>query len=814
MKHALRSLLKSPGFTAIALLTLALGIGMNTAMFSMLNGFLLRPLSYPHAEQLFRLDRATSQRPLGDHAIANILDLARDSAGFAQLATYRYWGFTLTAPRQPADMPFSLRVTGNYFDVLGVKPEFGRNFLPDEDAPGRNNVIIISHHYWQTHFGGAPDTVGRVVRIDGTPTEIIGILPANDDAVRLTGLVSVYRPIAFTASDRADRAYHNMPVIGRCRDGVTLNQAAAQFATLGQRLAADHPAENAGFDLKLRPLQSTTLTGTSRTTTFLLIGLSSFVLLIACANLGNLLLARAIARAREFSIRASLGASRLQLIKPLAAESLLLAIGGGVAAMLVCIWTSAWLAQRFGGPDNPVNFSPDVRVLGFTIALSLLTALFFGVAPAWWAARINVNDSLKSVARGTTGNRAQHRYRQALLVAQFALAMVLLAGAGFFIKGVERLTHIESGWKPDTLITGSVNLASAKFNAAEPIIAFHTQLRDRLLALPGVANAAVSFEEPLYDAPAQRSYRIEGRPASAPGQEPVAFTNGVWASYFDTVGTRLLRGRVFDNTDALTSHPVVIINDAMARALFPNEDALGRRLALVGDNSPNPWAEIVGIVEDVHSQRVQPSGIRFQVYKPFVQEAWQYAMISVRATSPSQVPGLLEPIRRTLAELDPDQPITNLLPATLRVANNAGFWRTINQLLMLFAGLGLLLAAIGIYGVTARLVTQRTTEIGIRMALGARSQQVVSNIARGVAGLIGVGTGIGLFWTVLLMLVLRASSGSADIGIGNLTVYRPSIDPIALLAIAGVTAFVGVLAAFVPARRATKMHPLVALRHE
>ncbi len=805
LRLALRQLRKSPGFTALALITLALGIGMNTAMFSMLNGSLLRPLSYPHAEQIFRLDRASPQDPFGDHSVANFTDLARDSASFAQLAAYRYWGFTLSEPNRPADMPFALRVTANYFDTLGLKSELGRNFLPEEDIAGKNNAIIISHGYWQKRFGGASDTLGRTVRIDGTPTEIVGILPASDDAdaSRLTGAVEIYRPMGLSAGERSNRTDQAVSVIGRYRDGVTPGQAAAQFAALARRLAGDHPAENANLDLRVRSLQSTTLTGVSRTTTFLLIGLSGFVLLIACGNLANLLLARAIARAREFSIRGALGASRTQLIKPLAVECFVLAVGGGLAAMLVSVWTSAWLAQRFSGPGGTTDFSPDGRVLFFTISLSLITALLFGIAPAWWAARVDVNDSLKNGTRGTTGNRAQHRYRQALLVIQFALALILLAGAGFFINGIARLTHIESGWRPDALITGSVNLASAQYSTAEPIIAFHTGLRDRLLALPGVANVAVSFEEPLYDAPAQRNYRVEGREPPPPGQEAVAYTNGISASYFDTVGTRLLRGRLFDATDTLVSRPVVVINESMARALFPGQDALGQRLGVVDNNPTVLWAEIVGIVEDVHAQQVQSSPILFQVYKPFVQEAWQYVTISVRASDPAKVSSLLEPIRRAIAALDPEQPITNLMPAPLRIQRNVGFWQTISQLLILFAGLGLLLAALGIYGVTTRLVAQRTAEIGLRMALGAQVRDVVKLVLGGglrttllgaVAGLIGA-----LFLSHFLTQKLPAFGGN-------------SLLPIATAA--GLLIATAALACWLPARRAAKVDPIVALRAE
>ena len=802
MKLALRSLLRTPGFTAIAILTLALGIGMNTAMFSMLNAFLLRPLDYPHAEQLFRLDRSTAQQPFSNPTPANFTDLATASAGFADLAAVRYWGFTLTESNQPADMPFSARVTANYFDVLGLKPQLGRNFTAAEDASGKSNVLVISHSYWQSRFGGSPDIIGRIVRLDGAPAEIIGVLPARDDAVRITGPIALYRPMATTDAERLNRIEGNVTVIGRYRDGIKPGQAAAQFDAIARRLATDHPAENPALALRIRTLQSTALGGVVRTITFVLLGLSGFVLLIACGNLANLLLARAISRARESSIRAALGASPAQLIKPLAAECVLLATAGGLAAVLVSMWTSDWLARRFGGPSNPIEFSIDGRVLAFTVGISFLTALFFGIAPAWWSSRAKINDSLKSGSRGTTGSRSQHRYVQALIVTQFALALVLLAGAGFFIRGVHRLTHVEGGWDPSALITGTVNLASSRYNSAEPILAFHTQLRERLLAVPGVANVSVSFEEPLFNAPAQRSYFVEGRERPKPGQEAVAFTNGVSESYFDTVGTRLLRGRNFDRRDTPTSPPVVVINNTMARALFPGEDAVGRRLGLLGAQ-PAVIAEIIGVVDDVRSPDIRPSPIVFQVYKPFAQESWQYATIAVRASDPAKVPSLLEPIRRAITALDADQAVINLAPAPVRIQQSTAFLQTINQLLLLFAGLGVLLAALGIYGVTARLVAQRTGEIGIRMALGARVHDIVNLVLAGGLRLTLVGALVGFIGAVFLARYL--ASEMPGFGHGGLM-------PIAVAA--GFLVLVALVACLVPARRATKVDPLVALRAE
>jgi putative ABC transport system permease protein len=799
-RFAGRQLVKAPGFTAVAVLTIALGVGLNTAMFSMLNGFLLRPLAYPEAHRLFRLDRSTPQGFSDSHSAPNFDEISRASSGIAELTAYRFWAFTLSDGDQPPEVPLALGVSGNFFNVLGIQPREGRSFIASEDVAGKNNVIVISHRYWQSRFKGDPKIVGRTVRLDGFPVEIVGVLPRSEDTLRLFGPIAIYRPMALSNEQKVDRT-PGFRVIGRYRGTITPKQAAGQFETIGRQLAAVDP-QNAGTGLRLVSLQSVTLTGISRTMTFLLVGLSGFVLLIACANLANLLLARSLARGREFSIRAALGASRTQLIAPLVAECFLLTLAGAAGAALVSRWGTVWLGQRFGDPSSPADFSPDVRVWAFTIGASVVTAFLFGVTPAWLVARIDSNDALKNNSRGFSGGRSQTRFRQALIVTQFALALVLLAGAGFFIRGVERLSRVESGWNPDALISGSLNLASEKYNRAEPIIAFHTQLRERLLALPGVANSAVSFEEPLYSSPAQRRYIVEGRPLPPAGQEPLASTNGVSASYFDTVGTRLLRGRLIDHTDQLTSRPVVVINEAMARSLFGDEDPLGRRLGLAGQADPY-WAEIVGVVEDVKSPRVGPPPTLFAVYKPYVQEAWQYVTITIRAADPSKVSGLLEPIRRTVASLDPDQPVLGLQPSLQRIERENDIWQTIRQLLVLFAGLGLLLAALGMYGLISRLVLQRTGEIGIRMALGAQIRDIIGLVLGGGLRMAVVGTIVGLVGAGLLGRFLTAEMPVFGGAIGG---------PIATAA--GVLIVVALSASYLPARRAAKVDPVVALRSE
>jgi putative ABC transport system permease protein len=804
LKFAFRSLTKSPGFTLVALATLALGIGLNTAMFSMLNGFLLRPLTLPDSARLFRLDRNSPQRAFAEHTPANFLDVVRESADVAELAGTRFWGFTLTEPGQPADNPVSLRVTANYFNVLGTRPLLGRTFLPEEDAPGRGDVIVLSYRYWQDRFGGDAGILGRKVRLDGQPVEIVGVMADEPDTVRILGPMAIYRPLSSTAAEWASRSDvgSTLGVIGRYRPGVAPEQAAARFDAIGRRLAADHPAENANLTLGVRSLQSTTLTGTGRSLTFMLVSLSGFVLLIASANLANLLLARALSRAREFSIRAALGASRAQLIKPLALECLLLALVGAVGASLIAAWTCDWLANRFGGPGNPVDFSTDVRVLSFTIAVSVFTALFFGVAPAWWASRVDVHEAMKSGARGSTGNRSQTHYRNLLIVSQVALSLVLLSSAGLFLRGLNRLMDSDMGWNPAPVISGVVNLASPRYNQAAPIVQFHTELRERLRANPAVADVAVSYETPLFYPPANRKYVVAGQPAPREGEEIVAFTNAVSASFANTVGLRLIAGRFFDDTDQEQSRPVVIVNATMARTLFPEGSAVGQRLAVAGSGEP-AWAEIVGVVQDTRTINLSPSPIRFQVYKPFPQEAWQYVTVSVRAKDPALAATLAEPLRKAVAALDPDQPVIRLMTVPERIGRSLGFWQTIERLLLAFAGLGLLLSAVGIYGVVTRLVLQRTSEIGIRMALGADRREILRLVLGGgmrtaAIGILIGGVGAMLFAGFLTDMFPSFAGGA----------WQPALVGGILLALTVA------LACWLPARRAAKVDPMVALRSE
>jgi putative ABC transport system permease protein len=799
LRFAFRRLAASPGFTTIAVVTLALGVGLNTAMFSVLNTLLLRPLPFPDPDRLFRLDRTSAQQPDGSHRGPNYLDIERHSGDVADVAAYRGWGATVSEPGRPAEFRESLRVSPRFFDVLSIRPALGRTFRMDEDAVGRNHVIVLSERYWRSRFDADPNIVGRVVRLDGQSTEIVGVLPASVEALALFGPIDLFRPLALTEEERSFRSETFFQILGRYRTGVAPAAAEAHFATVARRLAADH-AENAGLGLRTVPLQSTTVSDATATITYLLLGLSGFVLLIACANLANLLIARAMSRSREFAVRVALGASSARLIGPVAAECLMIALAGGALGIQLSIWTTQWMGRQLSDERASVVFVLDWRVLGFAMAATFATALVVGVAPAWLVSRLQVNNTLKGGTRGSTADPSQHRFRNALIVGQLALALVLLAGAAVFALGLNQLAARESGWNPAPLLSGKVSLRGDG-DQARTFRAWR-QLRERLAALPGVERASVDLDLPLYGfAAGQRAYVIEGRERPNPGHEPTALTNGVSPEYFDTVGTPLIRGRGILLSDTLESPRVVVINETMARTLFPRGDAIGHRLGRV-DRDPQ-WAEIVGVARDVRFLGITALPTTFQVYQPLSQETWGFASATVRAVDPATAAALVQPFRRAVAEFDPDIAVLNLRPVPAEIADSNRGLVTITQLLAGFAGLGLFLAALGIYGVITRLVAQRTPEIGVRMALGATFDQVLRLVLGAGLRMTLVGVGLGLLGAIALTRLLNTQLP------GLATNNAVTISAAAVLLLA-----VSILACYVPARRASKVDPLVAMRTE
>ena len=807
LRFALRQLAAVPGFTSVAVITLALGIGMNTAMFSVLNAFMLQPLPFPEADRLFRLHRTSGKQQNVGHKGPNYSAILEESRSVARLAGFRGWGYTVSEPGQPAEFRGALRVSSQFLDVLGIRPALGRDFRPEEDAPGRNQVIILSDAYWRSRFEADPHVVGRVVRVSGEPVEIVGVLPANvgDSGVAVLGGRAFLRPLALQGEERTFNTGTTVELLGRYRPGVTPEGAQAHFDVVAARLAATPPDENAGMRLQAVSLQSTRLDDEGVAITLLLVGLSAFVLLIACANLANLLVARAVSRAREFAIRTALGASSWQLIRQLAVECLLLAAAGGALGIVLCGWTTKWLSRQWSGDGPLLELPLDWRVLGFAFGAALLTASLFGLGPAWFVSRVRVSETLKSGGRGASADPSQHRFRNALLVGQFALALVLLAGAAAFARGISQLVERETGWEPARLVSTKISLPEASCSDAGCRLRFYQRLRERLAALPGVENASVDVDLPLFGFPGPRAYVVEGQPPPRPGQEPIALVNSVSPEYFDTVGSPILAGRGIRPSDVLEGPPVVLINETMARTLFPNGAAIGRRIRTVGGTGGEDpdWAEVVGVARDVRFLSTSAPPTAFQVYKPLAQETWGFVNATVRAKDGVSTGSLVEPFRRVLMELDPDVPALNLMPVPVFVAQAYSGFATINQLLFAFAGLGLFLAALGVYGVIARLVTQRTLEIGIRMALGATFGQVVRLVLGSGIRMTLIGAAVGLVGAAALTRLLNAQfPGLATSGVVTVTIATAVLLAVSLAA------------SYLPARRAARVDPLVAMRAE
>jgi len=802
LRFALRSLLRSPGFTLIAIVTLGLGIGANTSMFSILNDYMLRPAPYHDRERLDRIYRATRQDDRGGLSPADYLELMPEAGGYGDIAAYIGAEMSVAEPGKPAEMAEGLRVTANLFSVLGAEPKLGRGFRHDEEVFGSHRVLILSHRYWQARFGGDPRVVGRTVRVDGERYEIVGVMPATFSDWRHLSWVDVFRPLGLDARETRDRSGTFVRLVGRRSANVPPAQAAAFVAGFGQRLAAEFPAANADTRWHTVPIDATFIPEGGADVVRMLIGLSGFVLLIACSNLANLLLARTMARSREFAVRSALGASRSQVLRPLLAEALLLAAAGGVCAYFVAHWTFDWFAAASAGDNGVgVDLHFDSHVLAWGLGVSLFTALAFGLVPALFVQRLNLNTTLKSGGRGTTGDRGHQRFRQMLIVAQFALAMVLLAGAGLFVGGLHEINNRRHGWESDQVVTGSVVLPASAYPGDREVAEFDRLAVERIEALPGVASASVSYTMPFFGLAEQRRFLVAGHDTPQPGHEPAAVINGVSPHYFETVGTRLLTGRAFAAADDAASPRVYIINQAMARGLFGDESPLGRRIAQAGGASAE-WGEIVGVVADVQSVFADKVTVAYQLYQPIAQEPRRTGEIAVRGGG--AVPGvLIDGVRRTLMALDGDVPVRKLQPAATRIARENYQDGVLSSVLSALAVLGLGLASLGVYGVIARATIERTGEFGIRLALGAQVRDITRLVLGSGTRLALVGVALGLLGAAAVARFFSSAFPAMHTNSG------PVLGGATLLLIA-----VAQLACYLPARYASRISPIDTLRTE
>jgi predicted permease len=637
----------------------------------------------------------------------------------------------LSEPGRPAEIAQGLRASANLFSTLGARPELGRTFTPDEENIGSHRVLVISHRYWQNRFGGDAQVIGRRVRVDGESYEIVGVLPANFSDWRHLSWVDVFRPLGLTEKELRDRNSTKIRLVGLRSPSVSPAQAAAFIASFGQGPRARFPAAHADTSWRSVPIEESFLGKQAQPVIGMLVALSGFVVLIACSNLANLLLARTMGRAREFAMRSALGASRLQVLRPLAVESLLLAFAGGILAVVVALWTFDWfrvVSAPPGGNGVGVDFRFDWHVLAWMFAACLFTALAFGVAPAHFVHRLDLNSTLKSGSRGMTGDRGHRRFRSVLIVGQFAFAMVLLAGAALFARGIHEINNRRHGWQSDQLLTATLVLPANTYASDAQVTDFQRLALERLEALPGVTSASFSYSMPFFGLSETRRYLIDGHETPRPGREPSAAINGVSPHYFETVGTRLLSGRTFDQRDIFGAPKVYVINQAMASALFGDQSPLGRRIAQAGGKTVE-WGEVVGVVGDVESVFADRPATAYQLYQPLAQEPRPFNELAVR-TAAAAPGGLIDGIRKTVTALDADLPVRQLQPAATTIAQVNYQDGVLGSVLSALAALGLGLATLGVYGVIARTVAQRTGEFGIRLALGAQAGDIRRSCSR------------------------------------------------------------------------------------
>jgi len=802
IKFALRSLRRSPGFTFVSVLTLAVGIGLNASMFTLVSFLIFQPIPYPDKDHLVRVYRTTPQSQKLDHSARDYLDLKGQCGDFMDLAGYRFWQYTLKQPDHPAVTLTALRVSGNFFPLLGVRPELGRSFSAEEDAPG-NSVIMLSHATWQAQFGGDPAVIGRTVHIDGQPTVIIGVMPASFSSVAIWGPGDAFRPLGFTDAEKLQGNDRQIQLVGRYHAGMSLPQLNARLAAMAERLARDRPREFSKDSLRATPLQANFLSPSGSRMVWLLLGLSGSVLLIVCANLANLQLSRAMARSQEFAICSALGATRSRLLRPLLSESLLLSIAGGACGILVAIWSNDWMSSRMSANGFlTIHLDLNWQIMGFTLATSLLTGIVFGIVPAVLMSRVSVNTTLKSGGRGSTGDRAQHFFRNALIVGQFSLALMLLSAAGSFIQGINSSVARNLGWKPGRLIQCVLNLPQARYSTPGQTYSFYTRLQDRLAVVPGVEQVGVGWSLPVFQFLTSRTCTVEGRALQSAGHEPSAYVNGITPTYLDALDIRLISGRNFTDADRPTSTPVAIINESMARTLFPNESPLGHRMSGLKVDS-HGWVEIVGVIPDQQfAVAVGAPATPFQVFIPLAQETWNYVTVVVKAEHPEK---FADSMRLAVGGLDPDIPVQQLGTVGQLISTFSGLGM-ISTVLVSFALLGLFLSALGLYGVIARLVVLRTPEIGVRLALGAQPWDAVWLVLGMGVRLMAAGTALGLLGSWLLSLVLRHIMPSAAASHGNAAVL--------IVGVTSVLFVVALLACWLPARRAARVDPMVALRAE
>ena len=806
-RYSARTLSKHPGFVIIVTLILALGIGANSTIFSVVNAVLIRPLPYEASDRIVMIweTNQTQGVPRSIVSPANFLDWKEQNHVFDHLAALRFWYYTVTGLGDPERYQ-GARVSADFFPLLNVKPELGRNFDPDEEQVGRDHVVILTHAFWQRHFGGDRNIVGRFLTIDGEPFTIIGVLPTSFRFSRvLNAELEFWMPISFTPQQltREDRS---ITVYGRLKQSVSLAQAQAEMDGIARRLEQQYPKTNSGWKVQVNNLQEQS-SRPFRSTLLILMVVVGFVLLIACANVVNLLLTRATTRQKDFAVRFALGSSRSRLIRQLLMENLLLALLGGAAGLLLANWGMHFLnvILRDRVPYlEQINI--DRKVLGFTLVISLLVGVIVGSFPGLRASRLNLRDALAESGRTLSEAAGRRRVRNLFVVLEITLAVPLLIGAGLMLRSSLLLQNVDRGIDLKNVLTVQIALPNTKYVTAQQIGAFYQQTLNRIQSEHEVESASAVNFLPLTNFGDATRLTIGGRATSALGPETIASYRVIDPNYFRTLRIPLLRGRYFTEKDNDESHGVVMINQTMARRYWPNEDPIGKLIKpqFPAANVPwrpaitNTWLEIVGIAGDVKETGVNAEQ-QAEIYLPYLQNPSSLMNLLVR--SKSDPLRLVPEVRRQVLAVDGDQPVYNIKTMENVLSQSIATPQLITSLLTIFAAIALLLAAIGVYGVMSYSVAQRTHEVGVRMALGAQQQHVLRMILGHGLRLVLVGVGLGV---MVALAVTRVMS--------NLLFGVSATDPQVFVVVPLLLIAVALLAAYFPARRALKVDPIIALR--
>jgi putative ABC transport system permease protein len=800
LRYAMRASLNRPGFMVIVVLALAIGIGANTAIFSVVNAILLRPLPYKNPDRIVMVWMSNGKLAIDQdwHSYPNYVDYRDQNSTFEEVAAFNDLGFNLTGNGEPVRVAGAWS-TANLFAVLGVDPQFGRAFTVEEEEPGKDRVAVISHGLWQRRFGGDPNIVGQPISLNGVDRTVIGVMPAGFAFPQKE--TDVWVPLAASAQNKQQRGAFWLKAVGRMKPGVTIEQARADMGTIANQLLERFPQIMESYGVNLVPLHEQ-VTGKVRTALLVLLAAVAFVLLIACANVANLLLARAAAREREIAIRTALGASRRRIVRQLLTESVLLALVGGVLGLLLAIWGLD--ALKAISPANVPRLDQigiDGRVLAFTLTVSLLTGIIFGLVPALQASKPDLNESLKEGGRGSSEGRRGRRVRSLLVVSEIALSLVLLIGAGLLIKSFVQLQKFDLGFNPNNLLTLRVQLAGTKYRENPQVVNFFQQALERMRNVPGVQSVGGISTIFLSDTPNSTNFTIEGRPVPTGADSIEVPLDAVTTDYFKVMGIPLLKGRFFDERDRAGSLPVAIVNETFAKRFFEGEDPLGKRYCYgqpSGDKTE--WLTIVGVVGDMrrtgYDKAARPETFMAQDQNPDI-------ALTIVARTAGDPASYAPALRDAVWAVDKDQSVFSIKTMDATLAEMTAERRFNMLLLGIFAAVAMVLASVGIYGVISYSVTQRMHELGVRIALGASRRDVMRLVVGQAAQLALIGVGVGMvaaFFLTRLMASLLYGVSATDFA--------------TFLLIPSLLTGVSLAASFVPARRAMKIDPMVALRYE